>query len=85
MKPIGKYIVLKTISEEIKTNSGLLLSRNDVQDMRYRYGCVYKVGTDVSVIKEEDSVYYDNSHAFTMLIENTPYTIVSERDIVVVV
>ena len=35
MKPIGKYIVIKTIEEEIKTSSGLLLSAEDANEMRY--------------------------------------------------
>jgi fibronectin type 3 domain-containing protein len=29
MKPVGKYIVIKTIEEEIKTSSGILLSASD--------------------------------------------------------
>ena len=49
MKPIGKYIVIKTIKEELKTESGLLLSAQDVSDFRYRKGQVVKPGTDVIV------------------------------------
>jgi len=33
MKPVGKYIVIKTIEEEIKTKSGLLLSATDVKSL----------------------------------------------------
>ncbi len=50
MKPIGKYIVIKTIKEELKTESGLLLSAQDASEFRYRKGEVVKPGTDVSVI-----------------------------------
>ena len=31
MKPIGKYILIKQVKEEVKTDSGLLLSAKDVQ------------------------------------------------------
>jgi co-chaperonin GroES (HSP10) len=38
MKPIGKYIVIKTIDEELKTESGLFLSGEDMNQMRYKRG-----------------------------------------------
>ena len=84
IRPIGKYIVIKTVEEEVKTSSGLLLSSEDVGQMRYKRGVVVKPGTDVEVIKENDEIYYDKSAGFTMLIKNEPYTIISERDVVVV-
>jgi len=84
MKPIGKYIVIKTIEEEIKTSSGLLLSAEDANQMRYKKGLVIKPGSTVEVIKENDDIYYDKRAGFTMLIENEPYTIISENDVVVV-
>ena len=84
MKPIGKYIVIKTIEEEIKTSSGLLLSAEDAKEMRYKRGLVVKPGSDVTVIKESDEIYYDKRAGFTMLIHNEPYTIITERDVVVV-
>ena len=54
MKPIGLNIVIKTIEEEIKTSSGLLLSSDDANQLRYKKGRVVKPGTDVSVIAEGD-------------------------------
>jgi co-chaperonin GroES (HSP10) len=38
----------------------------------------------VEVIDEGDELYYDKGHSFTMLINNEQYTIISERDVVVV-
>ena len=35
MKPIGKYIVITKINEEKKTDSGLILSADDVNAYRY--------------------------------------------------
>jgi co-chaperonin GroES (HSP10) len=85
MRPIGKYIVIKDIQEEIKTNSGLILSGEDTNQLRYKRAEVIAVGTDVDVIDEMDELYYDKSHSFTMLIDNEQYTIISERDVVVVI
>jgi co-chaperonin GroES (HSP10) len=84
MKPVGKYIIIKTITEEIRTSSGLLLSQSDVEEFRYRKGLVIKPGTDVTVIKEGEEIYYDKNAGHTMLIENASCTIIQERDVVIV-
>ena len=84
MKPIGKYLVIKTIDEELKTESGLILSGKDVDDMRYKRGLVIESGTDVPHIKKDDDIYYDKAHGFTMLIDDKQYTIIRESDVVVV-
>ena len=85
MRPIGKFIVIKDIQEEIKTQSGLILSGEDTNQLRYKRAEVIAVGTDVDVIDEGDELYYDKSHSFTMLINEEQYTIISERDVVVVI
>lgn len=84
MQPIGKYIAIKTIDEELKTESGLILSGEDVNQMRYKRGVVIEPGTEVAHIKKGDNIYYDKAHGFTMLIEDKQYTIIREADIVVV-
>jgi co-chaperonin GroES (HSP10) len=84
MKPIGKYIVIKSIDEEIKTESGLILSGEDANQLRYKKGKVVEPGTDVSVIKNEDLIYYDKMNGFTMLIKDEQFTVIQERDVVVV-
>lgn len=84
MTPIGKYIILKDVEEEIKTESGLLLSGEDTNQLRYKKGIVVEPGTDVSVIHTDDTIYYDKAHSFTMLINDIQYSIISERDVVVV-
>lgn len=84
MTPIGKYIAVRNIEEEIKTESGLILSGEDANQFRYKKAKVIKPGTDVSVIMANDVVYYDKAHGFTMLIKDEQYTIIRESDIVVV-
>ena len=84
MKPIGKYIIIKTIKEELKTESGLLLSAQDAQSFRYKKAEVVKQGTDVKVINSGDVIYYDGATGHEMLIEENPYTVILERDVVVV-
>tara|TARA_R100001440_G_scaffold60480_2_gene80314 strand:+ start:883 stop:1140 length:258 start_codon:yes stop_codon:yes gene_type:complete len=84
MKPIGKYILIQQINEEIKTESGLLLSADDVKDIRYKKGKVIKPGTDVSVIDSGNVIYYDGRAGYTMVINGEQYTVITERDVVVV-
>jgi co-chaperonin GroES (HSP10) len=85
MKPIGKYLVVKDIQESVKTESGLILSGEDTNQLRYKRGMVIAPGTDVEAIQEGDELYYDKAHSFTMLIDDMQYTIIQERDVVVVV
>ena len=84
MKPINKYIVVQKLEEELKTESGLLLSQEDANNFRYAKANVVKVGSNVDVIIDGDLIYYDKSAVHTMLIEDEPYTIILERDVVVV-
>ena len=85
MKPIGKYIVVKDIQETVKTESGLILSGEDTNQLRYKRAEVIAPGSDVNVIEEGDELYYDKAHSFTMLINDEQFTIISERDVVVVI
>ena len=85
MQPIGKYIAVKPIEEEIKTKSGLLLSAQDADDFRYKKGKVIKPGSDVKVIKVDDLIYYDKSAGHSMLVNNESMTIIEERNVVIVI
>jgi co-chaperonin GroES (HSP10) len=42
-KPINKYIVVQKLEEELKTESGLLLSQEDANNFRYAKAEVVKV------------------------------------------
>lgn len=84
MKPVNKYIVAREIIEEYKTDSGLLLSSQDVDAYRYKKGLVLKVGNNVEVIGENDMIYYDKAAGHKILLQDEPLTIIQERDVVVV-
>ena len=84
MKPIGKNIIIQTIDEQIKTESGLLLSSEDANQLRYKKGLIVKSGTEVGSIKEGDTIYYDKRSGYSMIIKDEQYTIIQEKDVVVV-
>lgn len=84
MKAIGKNIIVRTIDEEVRTASGLLISGEEAQSLRYRKGRVVMPGTEVQNIMKGDLIYYDTRQSYKMLIKDEPYTIIQERDVVVV-
>jgi len=84
MKPINKYIAVTQITEEVKTDSGLLLTGDDTKHIRYKKAKVVKPGTLVDTIKEGDVIYYDSAAGHTMILDGETYTIILERDVVVV-
>jgi co-chaperonin GroES (HSP10) len=84
MKAIGKNIVIHNIDEEIKTASGLVLSGEDTNQLRYKRGKVITPGTEVKSIQEGDEIYYDRAQSYTMIIHDEQFTIIQERDVVLV-
>lgn len=84
MKPIGKYIIVSQIDETVKTDSGLMLSGEDMNQFRYKRGVVVEPGTDVKHIVKGDKIYYDKAQSFAMMIGAFQYTILRETDVVVV-
>ena len=84
MKPISKYILLNHIEEEVKTESGILLSGDEANKRRYHKGKVISVGEEVSAVSKDDVVYYDHRGAHTLLIEGVQVTVIQERDVVIV-
>tara|TARA_R110001599_G_scaffold106532_3_gene268166 strand:- start:3659 stop:3916 length:258 start_codon:yes stop_codon:yes gene_type:complete len=84
MKPIGKYIVIDEILEEISTDSGILLTGDDTKDLRYKKGVVVMPGTDVDVVGNADKIYYDSRAGYRMVINGSQHTVISESDVVVV-
>ena len=84
MTPIGKYILVDVLTEEMETSSGLLLSAEDADNFRYKKACVVESGTEVDTIKKDDTIYYDKMSGHTMMIKDIQYTVIREADVVVV-
>jgi|TARA_B110000459_G_scaffold87204_1_gene97550 co-chaperonin GroES (HSP10) len=84
MKAIGKTIVIETIKEKETTESGLLLTSADTDKFRYKKGKVIMPGHECLVIKIDDIIFYDKAAGHTMMLNEKIYTIIQERDVVVV-
>lgn len=84
MKAIGKYIVIEEINEKITTESGILLTSQDSNQLRYKKGKVIIPGTDVKTVKKGDVIYYDKRAGYSMNLNNEMVSIITENDVVVV-
>tara|TARA_R100000935_G_scaffold30385_2_gene50739 strand:- start:988 stop:1245 length:258 start_codon:yes stop_codon:yes gene_type:complete len=84
MKAIGKTIVIETIKEKVTHDSGLILTVADKDKFRYKKGRVIMPGTECSVLEKYDIIYYDKAAGHTMMLDERIYTIIQERDVVVV-
>ena len=84
MKAIGKNIIIRTVDEEVKTSSGLVLSGEDTNQLRYKRGVVINSGTEVHAIKAGDQVYYDKANSYMMIVNDDHCVIIQERDVVLV-
>ena len=85
MKAIGKYIVIEPIKEvDVQTKGGLILAEKQREDVRYRRAKVIEPGSDVSVLKKGDEVYYDKSAGFSIEINKEEYKVIKEFDVVVI-
>ena len=84
MQPIGKYILIHPVNEEMETQSGLLLTSDDVSELRYRKATVVASGTEVTAISSDDTIYYDSRAGHSMMIKDIQYSVIRESDVVVV-
>jgi len=85
MRAIGKYIVINPIKEvNTTTKGGLILADKQREDIRYRRAEVVQPGSDVSLLKKGDEVYYDKAAGFNIEIKKKEYKIIKEHDVVIV-
>ena len=85
MKAIGKYLVIEPIKEvDVQTKGGLILAEKQREDVRYRRAKVIEPGSEVSVLKKGDEVYYDKAAGFNIEINKENYKVIKEFDIVIV-
>jgi co-chaperonin GroES (HSP10) len=85
MKAIGKYVVIEPIKEvDVQTKGGLILAEKQREDVRYRRAKVVEPGSEVSVLKKGDEVYYDKAAGFNIEINKEQYKVIKEFDVVVI-
>jgi len=85
MKAIGRNLIInKTKEGTTKTKGGLLLAENQREDIRYIKADVVSVGTEVSGIKKNDTIYFDRHAGHKIEVNKKSYHVIKSSDIVVV-
>ena len=85
MRAVNKFIIIKSIKEEIKPNeSGLILSEKHQDDIRYRKAEVRSVGNYVEGITTGDNIYYDRHAGYGIDFDGEYLQVIKEQDVVVV-
>lgn len=86
MRALGKYLIVEEIKEDVKeTSGGLLLAEKHREDTRYRKGVIKSVGTDITVLKEGDTIWYDRAAGHGIeFVTGLVQKVIQERDVVIV-
>jgi co-chaperonin GroES (HSP10) len=84
MRVLSKYLLVKRVSEQKQTNSGLLLTGSDSNDMRYHKAVTHSVGDSITGINPGDTILYDKVQSHEIILDNERMTIIQERDVVCV-
>nr|ASN63276.1 co-chaperonin GroES [uncultured virus] len=85
MKAIGKNLIIQKVEENItKSEGGLLLTKNDRNDIRYIEAKVISIGDEVVGIKENDTIFYDRHAGHMIELNKDTYQVIKVQDVVVV-
>ena len=84
MQAINDYVIIKPIKEEPKQVRGFILTDNTTDDIRYLKGVIISCGNLTQGIKESDNIYYDKHSGHNILFDNNQYSVIKQRDIVLV-
>lgn len=84
MKVLNKFILIDKIIEQKETKSGLLLSGEDSDDMRYHKARIVEPGTNVLDIKPGNTILFDKVAGHDVFIGETRYYLIQEKDVVCV-
>lgn len=81
MEILNKFIMLERVYEKKTSSSGLIMSDEDSNEMRYQRGNVRGVGFHVLGIKGGDTIIFDKVSAYDVLIGDERLTIIQEKDV----
>ena len=83
MKAVNHYVVVNKI-KETKKSTGLIITEENNDDVRYSKGEVISFGNLVEFVKEGDVVWYDRHAGHVIEYEGKFYFVIKSSDIVLV-
>lgn len=84
MKVLNKFLIVERIADKSENKSGLIMTMEDKRELRYNKAVVVSVGSLVSGISETDEIYFDKAAGHDVLIGDTRFTVIQEKDVVCV-
>lgn len=84
MKVLNKFILIEKSSAPNERASGLLMTFDDTKELRYHKASVIDVGSMVIGIVAEDTIYFDKSAGYDVLMNEKRFTVIQEKDVVCV-
>jgi len=85
MKAIGKNLIIQKVKEgTTSTKGGLLLAKNQREDIRYIEAQVMSIGEEVVGIKKSDIIFYDRHAGHKIELGKETYHVIKLSDVVVV-
>jgi co-chaperonin GroES (HSP10) len=84
MKLVGKYILIVPQAEETRSSGGLIMTSSDENELRYKKATVVAAGQAVDGIKPGSFIYFDRAAGHSIRINEDLYTVIAEKDVVVV-
>ena len=84
MKAINRYIVIEKALGQTKKVGGLILTEKTDVDNRYIKGKIISVGNLVQGLNEDDVIYYDKAAGHDVTFDEAKFTVISDRDVVLV-
>ena len=85
MRAYNKFILCEKVSETLTMKSGLQLTENDMEDIRYQSAkVVEEPGNLVEGINLGDELYFDKVYGHEVVFDGKTYTVVNENHVVAV-
>ena len=84
MQAVNDYVIVDIIKEGPKKVGGFILTDETDETNRYRKANIISVGNLVEVFKTGDSIYYDAGAGHYISYNDSMYSVIRARDIVIV-
>lgn len=81
--PIHDWVVFNPKKEEVKTEGGFVLNKDNEGDLRFGWGVV-EMAAEMTGLKKGDEVMYDKAHAHEMMINGERMMLIQYRNIALV-
>ena len=85
MKAVNRYIIIEKLKEKVKPNkSGLILTEQHQNDIRYQKAKVMSVGNLIEGLTSEMEIYFDKHAGYGIEFDDKLFYVIKEQDVIAV-